>query len=252
MGAQPRSALLSLALPTADEAWLAAFARGFFALADEHGVELVGGDTTRTPPGGTLTLNVTILGEVPTGQAVRRSGAQAGDDIWVSNTLGDAALGLAALRGKVSLDQAQREYCVNRLEAPTPRVALGLALRGIARSMLDISDGLAGDLAHIARTSGVRARVDVDALPLAPALRGVSHELALQCALAGGDDYELCFTAAPAQRVGVEAAGRSAGVAVTCIGSILPAMAGAAPVRFVDAAGRDLSLKLGGYDHFSA
>jgi thiamine-monophosphate kinase len=252
MGAKPASALLSLALPAADEAWLAAFARGFFALADEHGVELVGGDTTRAPAGGTLTLNVTILGEVPAGQAVRRSGAQAGDDIWVSNTLGDAALGLAALRGKVSLDAAQREYCVHRLEAPTPRVALGLALRGIARSMLDISDGLAGDLAHIARASGVRAQVNADALPLAPALRSVPRELALQCALAGGDDYELCFTAAPGQRAGVEAAGRSAGVTVTRIGSILPGPAGVAPVGFVDAAGRDLSLKLGGYDHFGA
>jgi thiamine-monophosphate kinase len=252
MGAKPASALLSLALPAADEAWLAAFARGFFALADEHGVELVGGDTTRAPAGGTLTLNVTILGEVPAGQAVRRSGAQAGDDIWVSNTLGDAALGLAALRGKVSLDAAQREYCVHRLEAPTPRVALGLALRGIARSMLDISDGLAGDLAHIARASGVRAQVNADALPLAPALRSVPRELALQCALAGGDDYELCFTAAPGQRAGVEAAGRQTGVAVTCIGSVLPAMVNAAPVGFVDAAGRALSLNLSGYDHFGA
>lgn len=248
MGARPASALLSLALPAADEAWIAAFARGFFALADEHDVELVGGDTTRTPSGGTLTLNVTILGEVPAGQAIRRSGARVGDDVWVSNTLGDAALGLAVLQGKVTLGQAGRDCCVARLEMPTPRIALGLALRGIAHSMLDISDGLAGDLAHIARASGVAAQVNVDALPLSPALRGVARELALQCALAGGDDYELCFTAAADRRAAVEAAGGAAGVAVTCIGSIMPAAA--ALVRFVDGAGHELVLRLGGYDHF--
>ncbi|MDB5805059.1 MAG: thiamine-monophosphate kinase [Betaproteobacteria bacterium] len=250
MGAKPASALLSLALPAADEAWIAAFARGFFALADEHGVELVGGDTTRTPSGGTLTLTVTILGEVPASQAIRRSGAKAGDDIWVSNTLGDAALGLAVLQGKVNLEQSERYYCIQRLEMPAPRIALGLALRGIAHSMLDISDGLAGDLAHIARASGVSAQVDVDVLPLSPALRGVARELALQCALAGGDDYELCFTAAAERRTAVEAAGTAAGVSVTRIGSIVPAAA--VPVRFVDGVGHELALRLGGYDHFGA
>ncbi len=154
----------------------------------------------------------------------------------------------------MSLDDAQRDYCVRRLENTdaAPGQRLGLALRGVARSMLDISDGLAGDLAHIARASGVRAQVHADALPLSPALRGVPRELALQCALGGGDDYELCFAAAPSQRAGVEAAGRAADVAVTRIGSVLPALAGAAPVGFVDAAGRDLSLNLGGYDHFGA
>ena len=250
MGATPRYALLSLALPGADEAWIAAFAGGFFALADEYGVELVGGDTTRTPPGGTLTLNVTIFGEVPTGRALRRAGARAGDDVWVSGTLGDAALGLAALKGEVTLEPAQRAYCVGRLEIPTARVELGIQLLGVAHGMLDISDGLAGDAAHIARASGVSVQIEPDRLPLSPALQEQPRKLALRCALAGGDDYELCFTAPLAARARVEAAGLAAGVAVTRIGTVLPA--GAEPLRWVDAAGSALDLKFAGYDHFGA
>lgn len=251
MGAAPRYALLSLALPSADEAWIVAFAGGFFALADRFGVELVGGDTTRAAPGGALALNVTIIGEVPAGQAIRRSGALAGDDIWVSGTLGDAALGLAALKGQVAITGADREYWVSRLEMPTPRIELGLALRGVAHAMLDLSDGLAGDLAHIARASGVTARVDVDALPLSPAVKREARDAALRYALAGGDDYELCFTAAPASRGAVEAAGAAVGLAVTRIGTIAAGQGGA-PVRYVDAAGKELALQFGGYDHFGA
>jgi len=258
MGAAPSSALLSIALPSADEAWVKEFAAGFFALADLHDVELVGGDTTRAAPGGALVLNVTILGEVPAGQAIRRSGARAGDDVWVSGTLGDAALGLAALKGQMrgqmqgqgQLAANDRDFCVARLEMPTPRIGLGLALRGIARSMLDLSDGLAGDLAHIARASGVGARIDVDALPLSAALRGQPRELALRCALAGGDDYELCFTAPVSARAQVEAAGQGAGVAVTRIGD-MQASGDAPPVSYMDGAGRALDLEFSGYDHFS-
>jgi len=250
MGATPRYALLSLALPSADEAWIAAFARGFFALAEVHEVELVGGDTTRTPPGGTLTLNVTILGEVPVGRALRRAGAKVGDDVWVSGTLGDAALGLAALKGEVALAPARREYCVGRLEMPTARVELGLQLLGVAHGMLDISDGLAGDAAHIGRASGVSLQIEPERLPLSPALRGQPRELALRCALAGGDDYELCFTAPLAARTQVEAAGQAAGVAVTRVGTVLAA--GTAPVLWIDGEGRALDLKLAGYDHFGA
>jgi thiamine-monophosphate kinase len=255
MGAAPSSALLSIALPSADETWVKAFAAGFFALADLHGVELVGGDTTRAAPGGALVLNVTILGEVPAGQAIRRGGARAGDDVWVSGTLGDAALGLAALKGQLrgpnQLAADDRDFCVARLETPTPRIELGLALRGIAHGMLDLSDGLAGDLAHIARASGVGARIDVDTLPLSAALRGQPRELALRCALAGGDDYELCFTAPVSARARVEAAGQGAGVAVTRIGGMLAASAAAPPVSYMDGAGRALDLELSGYDHFS-
>jgi len=250
MGAAPSGALLSIALPDADEAWVKVFSEGFFALADAHGVELVGGDTTRAAPGGALVLNVTIFGEVPAGQAIRRDTAQAGDDVWVSGTLGDAALGLAALKGEVMLAAPERAFCVARLEMPSPRVGLGLALRGVAHGMLDVSDGLAGDLAHIARASKMSARLDVDALPLSAALRGQPRELALRCALAGGDDYELCFTAPVSARARVEAAGRSAGVAVTRIGSVLAGADAAPPVGYTDAAGRPLDLKLSGYDHF--
>jgi thiamine-monophosphate kinase len=247
MGATPRHALLSLALPAADEAWIAAFADGFFALADKHGVELIGGDTTRASM---LALNVTILGEVPVGAAIRRAGARMGEDVWVSGTLGDAALGLAVLKGQAALGAEEREYCVGRLEMPTPRVELGLQLLSIAHAMLDVSDGLGGDLGHIARASGVTARVEVDALPLSPALGRQARDLALRCALTGGDDYELCFTAAPASRTAVDAAGAAAGVAVTRIGSIVAP--GNAPVIYVDAFGRPLALQAGGYDHFGA
>jgi thiamine-monophosphate kinase len=250
MGATPNGALLSIALPSADEAWVAQFAAGFFALADAHGVDLVGGDTTRPPKGGALVLNVTALGEVPVGQAIRRDGAKVGDDVWVSGSVGDAALGLAHLRNEVVLEAAARDHCVGRLEMPAPRVALGLALRGIARSMLDVSDGLAGDLAHICRASKLAARLDVDALPLSQALRAQPRDLALRCALAGGDDYELCFTAAPEARAQVEAAGRGAGVAVTRIGGMLAAMDGAPLIAYQDAAGRAMDLELSGYDHF--
>jgi thiamine-monophosphate kinase len=250
MGAVPTSALLSIALPEANEDWVAQFAAGFFALADAHGVDLVGGDTTRPPRGGALVLNVTALGEVPVGQAIRRDGARAGDDVWVSGSVGDAALGLAHLMGGVVLEAAARDYCVGRLEMPTPRVALGVALRGIAHSMLDVSDGLAGDLAHICRASKLAARLDVDALPLSAALRAQPRELALRCALAGGDDYELCFTAAPDSRTRVEAAGRAAHVAVTRIGTLLPVAGGAPLISYQDAAGRAVELKLSGYDHF--
>lgn len=250
MGGKPVSALLSLALPAADEAWLAAFADGFFALADAHEVELVGGDTTRTPSGGHLCINVTILGEVPVGAAIRRDGAKEGDDLWVSGTLGDAALGLAALKGQAQLDAQAREFCVARLEMPTPRIALGLALRGVAHAMLDISDGLGGDVAHIARASILQARVDVDALPLSPALRAQARELAFKCALSGGDDYELCFTAPAEARARVEAAGARAVVPVTRIGRMQ--VAGEAPVVFTDASGKALESRFGGYDHFGA
>jgi thiamine-phosphate kinase len=163
MGATPRWAFLALALPAADEAWIAAFARGFFACADAHGVDLAGGDTTRGP----LTLSVTIIGEVPQGQAITRAGGRPGDDLWVSGQPGMAALGLAALRGETQLSTAGRAACIAALQRPQPRIALGLALRGVATAMLDVSDGLLGDLGHILECSATGAIIDVGALPLA-------------------------------------------------------------------------------------
>jgi thiamine-monophosphate kinase len=194
VGATPRWALLAGALPEIDTTWLAAFARGLFALADEHRVELIGGDTTRGP----LTLCVTILGEVPTGQALLRSGAKAGDSIWVSGRLGDAALALAHAQGQVALSAEELAVCERALLMPTPRVALGERLRGMATAAIDISDGLTGDLGHVLRASGVGAEVELAAIPRGAAmsrlLASAQRELALRCLLAGGDDYELCFT----------------------------------------------------------
>ncbi len=222
MGAAPRWALLAGALPEVDERWLTAFARGFFALADRFDVALIGGDTTRGP----RNLCVTIIGELPFDAALTRAGARAGDDIHVSGTLGDAALALAGLQGRTRLDPATLAALRVRLERPEPRVALGLALRGVASAALDVSDGLIGDVAHILDASKVGAELALDALPvaspLAQRLAGSERALALQCVLAGGDDYELCFTAAPAMRDRIAAIARATGVPLTRIGVIGP------------------------------
>ena len=247
MGALPRYATLALCLPDAGDAWVEQFAAGFFALAERHDVELVGGDTTRGP----LAICVTVFGEVPNAQAIRRDGAAIGDDVWVSGTLGDAALGLMALKGEAMPDAADRAYCVGRLESPEPRIDLGLALRGVATAMIDLSDGLAGDLAHLARASGVGARVNVDALPLSPALRRQSHARNLRCALSGGDDYELCFTAVVEQRELVVAVGRSVGLTLARVGSMFAAADTNPQVLLVDGDGRILPT-LSGFDHFGA
>ena len=247
MGARPRWALLAGALPDNDPAWLEAFARGLFALADVHGVALVGGDTTRGP----RNLCITIAGEVPHGQAIRRSGATAGDDVWVSGTLGDAALALAVLQRRSTLPAAELAAVRARLDRPTPRVALGQALRGMATAMIDVSDGLCGDLQHVLDASGVGARIDLRSIPHAPALgvkaAGVECDLALACLLAGGDDYELCFTAAPAMQDRLAALGERVGVALTRIGSIT---ADASKLTVVDESGVALQTLPRAFDHF--
>jgi thiamine-monophosphate kinase len=245
-GAQPLAFTLALALPQVDEDWLAGFAEGMFALADTHGCELVGGDTTRGP----LTINITVFGEVPAGAALLRSGARAGDDLWVSGTLGDARLALEAFRGKVSLPQDVFSAARARMEQPEPRVALGQALRGIASSAIDISDGLVGDLGHILRSSQVGVTVDADAAaPLLAAQASLQLDAALvrELVLAGGDDYELAFTAPAARRGDVEKAARQSATPVTRIGRI-DAEPGA---RVVDAHGRLLPHAWSGFDHFA-
>ena len=244
MGATPRWAFLALALPGADEAWIAAFARGFFACADAHGVDLAGGDTTRGP----LTLSVTIIGEVPQGEAITRAGGKAGDDLWVSGQPGMAALGLAALRGETQLSTAGRAACIAALQRPQPRIALGLALRGVATAMLDVSDGLLGDLDHILEYSGTGAIIDVGALPLA-ALRetGADEALARRCLLGGGDDYELLFTAPAARRADVDAISASLGLALHRIGTLTPEPA---TLWLRQRDGRLVPGTRSGYDHF--
>jgi thiamine-monophosphate kinase len=246
-GAQPLAFTLSLALPAVDERWLAGFSQGLFALAEAHDCELVGGDTTRGP----LAINITVFGEVPAGQALLRSGAHAGDDLWVSGTLGDARLALEAFRGTVSLPQAVFEASRLRLERPQPRVALGLALRGIASAAIDVSDGLLGDVGHVLQRSKVGARIDASCAPRLLAAAGQGLALAAarieELVFAGGDDYELAFTASARHRGAVEAAAREAATPVTRIGSLT-----AEPGLFVvDARGQPLTRRFDGFDHFS-
>lgn len=220
MGATPAWGTLALSLPEASEDWIEAFADGFFALADAHDWRLIGGDTTRGP----LSLSVTAFGQVPHGQALRRDGAQVGDDIWVSGTLGDAAGALQLWqRGELDVTRPAadpaREYLRQRLLRPTPRVELGVALRGIASAAVDISDGLLADLDHIARRSGVAACLDASSLPLSFALRdGLEEDAARNHAMGGGDDYELCFTAAQAQRQTIDGLSRALHLRLTRVG----------------------------------
>ena len=249
-GARPLAFTLALSLPRVDEPWLAGFSRGLLALADAHGCELVGGDTTQGP----LNICITVFGEVPTGQALLRSGARPGDDLYVSGTLGDARLALEALLGHAPLPAEVLARARQRLERPTPRVALGLQLRGVASSAMDLSDGLLGDLSHILKTSGVGARIDTHITSnliaeKAYPSRGSGQfdsEFVRQCTLAGGDDYELAFTAPPARRDAVAAASQASGTPVTCIGTVL-----AEPgLQLVDAQGQAVEHRYASFDHF--
>lgn len=245
MGATPRWATLALAMPAVDEAWLTAFSRGFFALADRFGIDLVGGDTTAGP----LNLCVTIFGETGS-RPLRRDAAQPGDDIWVSGDLGGAALGLAHLLGETVLNDNDAAACLVRLHQPEPRVALGLALAALPRvAAIDVSDGLLADLGHILERSGVGADIELARVPAHPALAELLSEsvFARRCLLAGGDDYELCFTAPAADAIRIQAAGLAAGVAVSRAGCITPA----AGLRVMDTDGAQLHIEERGFDHFA-
>ncbi|MES2831109.1 MAG: thiamine-phosphate kinase [Pseudomonadota bacterium] len=248
MGADPVAFTLALALPKVDNAWLEAFSAGLFALADTHACPLIGGDTTKGP----LTICITVFGHLPWGAALRRDLAMPGDDIWVSGALGDARLALALLRNEVVdgqplvLSQAHLDLALHRLHRPTPRIALGIALRDIAHAAIDISDGLGGDLAHILERSKCGAIIDVDSLPAGPALRGQSAALQRGWALSGGDDYELCFTAPVRKRDEVLAAGSTVNVALTRIGTIV-ADGG---LQLLDAQGQQLTMPVSSFDHF--
>ena len=242
-GARPLAFTLALALPKVDRDFLRGFALGLHRLASEHGIELVGGDTTAGP----LNICITAFGEVPAGQALLRRGAHAGDRLWVSGTLGDARLALEAFRGTLALPGADFETVRVAMETPQPRMALGQALRGVASSAIDLSDGLLGDLQHVLKASGTGATLDRDAIPRSAVLARQSAAWQQTCVLAGGDDYELLFTAPPAHDDAVRAAGAAAGVAVTPIGRI-DARPG---LRVVDAQGRPVQAELRGFDHFA-
>ncbi len=241
-GAEPLGFTLALSLPRADEAFVAPLARGLFALADRHGIELVGGDTTAGP----LNLCITVMGQVPAGQALLRSGARAGDRLWVSGRLGDARLALEVFRGTASLAGDAFDQVRLAMECPEPRVALGLALRGVASAAIDLSDGLAGDLGHVLQRSGVGARVALAALPRSAVLAAQPAALQRECLLHGGDDYELLFSAPPAMDEAVRAAGARAGVAVTPIGRITTGPG----LVVVDELGREAPMAARGFDHF--
>ena len=236
MGAAPRWVLLALALPVADEAWLAGFSQGFFALAERYGVDLIGGDTTRGP---LLTISVTAAGEVPAGLALYRAGARVGDDIWVSGELGGAALAL--IHPEIP-DAAQR------LHQPEPRIELGDHLRGLAHAAIDVSDGLVGDLHHILTRSEVAAVLNYRDVPRAAAFRTLKNpELERDCVLSGGDDYELLFTAAPDRRDDLEALSRELKLRLTPVGSVV---GGKPKVTVLDENGRAMAFRAS-FDHFS-
>ena len=234
-GATPRAFTLALSLPKIDEAWLDGFSRGLFALADLHNCTLIGGDTTKGP----LNICITVFGEAPTGQALLRSGAKIGDDIYVSGTdadhVGQARLALEIMRGNIKASAAELESVRHRLERPTPRVNLGVALRGIATSCIDVSDGLLGDLGHILKTSNVGANVQTDWI------KG-----RVDFALAGGDDYELLFTAPPSQRNALQAISSMACTSITCIGQVTQELG----LRVSDADGKPTVLAFASFDHF--
>lgn len=239
MGAEPAWALLALTLPAADDAWLAQFASGFASLARGFDVSLVGGDTCRGP----LAVSVTALGQVPRGQALRRSGAQPGDGVYVSGEIGAAGLAVLARRGEITLPPALAAHAMQRLDYPQPRVALGLALRSLASAAIDVSDGLLADLGHICAASGVGARLDLARLPLPNGALDVASRESL---LASGDDYELCFTVPPRHEPALSAVASNIGCAITRIGQI-----GATPgLWLVDVAGQARPAARGGHDHF--
>jgi thiamine-monophosphate kinase len=243
MGAAPLGYLLALARPKdlADD-WLAAFCAGLAADNAEYQIALFGGDTVATP--GPLTLSLTAIGEVPKGAALLRGGARPGDDLWVSGTLGDAALGLKVLRHELEVTADARACLVERYRLPRPRLALGQQLRGIASAAIDISDGLVADLGHVLEVSGVGADLRADALPLSPAARDLPA--ARDSALAGGDDYELLFTAPPERRGEIEALSRRLELRLTRIGAIRTEP----HLHVLDQAGREIPLSNAGWQHF--
>ena len=255
-GAEPTAFTLALSLPRIDEAWLEGFSTGLLQLANDHDCELVGGDTTQGP----LNICITAFGEVPPGDALLRQNAQAGDDIYVSGTVGDARLALEVFRGTQFLDAKAFEAVRARMEIPTPRIALGIALRAIANAAIDVSDGLLGDLGHILQRSQVGAQIDTtwlqqsntfgedaQAAGISPTLAQLPWNKRIDFALAGGDDYELCFTAPVHQREMVHAAAWESNTPVTRIGRITEAQG----LVVMDPEGQAITRRFASFDHFA-
>jgi thiamine-monophosphate kinase len=216
MGAKPIGFTLSIALPNVDIAWLEAFSKGLFAVANQYSCPLIGGDTTAGP----LTISITAFGSIPSGKAIRRSGAKVGHDIWASGTIGDARLALAALRHEITLPESDLKQIEHRMHNPTPRVELGMTIRELASAALDISDGLLGDLHHILKQSQVSAKVFLDQIPKSETLQKQSEDIQNQFAASGGDDYEICFTAPTEKRDVIDEISIALNLPLTRIGSI--------------------------------
>jgi thiamine-monophosphate kinase len=246
-GAKPVAFTLALALPRADKHWVERFSQGLYAHAEAHGCELIGGDTTQGP----LNICITVFGDVPPGAALLRHAAEPGDDVYVSGQVGDARMALEVFRGKLSLSAEAFERCRARMEQPIPRVSLGLALRGVAHAAIDVSDGLLGDLGHLLQRSGVGAQIQTQWLEGSPAtsadLLALPFNRRLDMALAGGDDYELLFTAPKAMRERVHAAGHDCGVPITRIGEITEQPG----LRLLDLQGQPLLRRFASFDHFA-
>jgi thiamine-monophosphate kinase len=253
MGARPVGFTLAIALPKADPTWLEAFSKGLFAVAKEYSCPLIGGDTTSGP----LTISITAIGSSPNGKAIRRSRAKVGDDIWVSGTVGDARLALAALRHEIALPTEDLQQIEHRMHQPTPRIDLGIQLRGIASAALDVSDGLLGDLRHILKQSQVDAEIALNQLPKSITLQKQAIAIQNQFASCGGDDYELCFTAPSSERKKIQLMSQSLNLPLTLIGKILPKRENEVKVHLLDASGMELSNTeaapfLNAFDHFAS
>jgi thiamine-monophosphate kinase len=252
MGAKPLGFTLALALPEPNSAWLEDFSKGLFAIASQYDCPLIGGDTTAGP----LNICITAFGSVLKEKAIRRSGALVGDDIWVSGTVGDARLTLAALRHEITLSNDELELIQARMHRPTPRVNLGIALRGVANAALDISDGLLGDLRHILKQSDKDAEIFLDRIPKSVTLAKQSREIQNQYAASGGDDYELCFTASSNKRDIIAKISTSLNLPLTQIGSIKPMQHLSPEIFLINSAGKTLSPDeanqlLKSFDHFA-
>ena len=253
MGARPIGFTLAIALPTADDPWLEAFSKGLFAMAKEYSCPLIGGDTTAGP----LTISITAFGSLPKGEAIRRSGAKPGDDIWVSGTVGDARLVLAALHHEITLSAEDLHQIEHRMHNPTPRIELGMQLKNIASSALDVSDGLLGDLRHILKQSKVDAEIQLNKLPKSDTLQKQDLQIQNQFAACGGDDYEICFTAPASQRDTIQAISKSIGLPLTIIGKTVPKKDDAVKVYLLNESGTLLSDTeaapfLKSFDHFAS
>lgn len=249
-GSKPRAFFLSIALPKADEAWLERFSRGLFEESERYGCPLRGGDTTKSPViegKSKYTISITVMGELPAGRGLTRSGAAAGDDVWVSGTPGDAFAALSVHWGNLTCNSEDFTYFASRMDTPTPRVELGEALLNLASAAADISDGLAGDLGHILERSNVSAELDWAAMPRSEAMLRLTEEWQKRCVLSGGDDYELIFTASPDVRAQIEALDGKFGCRVTRIGRIV---SGNHPLQVLDADGAAVELG-SSFNHFA-